>query len=81
MIEEDGEIHVTHKTSPSFLKWDIPKLGSDQGLCLIQAVKFKLSKFPGYHTKYGFGGDKDFDCNPSKTYNFGLTSKEKLITP
>ena len=74
MIEEDGQIHVTHKSNAFFRKWDIPKLGTDQGLCLIQEVKFKRSRYPGYHTKYGFGGDKDFDCNPSKTYKFGLSS-------
>uniref|UniRef100_A0A7C9FB12 25S rRNA (uridine-N(3))-methyltransferase BMT5-like domain-containing protein n=1 Tax=Opuntia streptacantha TaxID=393608 RepID=A0A7C9FB12_OPUST len=74
MIEEDGQIHVTHKSNAFFLKWDIPKLGTDQGLRLIQEVNFKRSKYPGYHTKYGFGGDKDFDCNPSKTYKFGLNS-------
>lgn len=74
MIEEDGQIHVTHKSNAFFLKWGIPKLGTDQGLCLIQEVKFKRSRYPGYHTKYGFGGDKDFDCNPSKTYMFGLSS-------
>ena len=47
MIEEDGQIHVTHKSNAFFLKWD-PKLGTDQGLCLIQEVNFKRSKYLGY---------------------------------
>ncbi|XP_074271227.1 uncharacterized protein At4g26485-like [Silene latifolia] len=72
MINEDGEIHITHKSNGYFLQWDIPKIGSDQGLRLIQEVKFKPSKYPGYNTKFGFGGDKNFDCTPSKTYKFGL---------
>ncbi|KAK9666276.1 hypothetical protein RND81_14G173500 [Saponaria officinalis] len=32
MINEDGEIHITHKSNGFYLKWDIPKIGSDQGL-------------------------------------------------
>ncbi|KAH9615354.1 hypothetical protein KSS87_014663 [Heliosperma pusillum] len=75
MINEDGEIHIRHKCNGVFLKWDIPKLGYDQGLILIQEMKFDQTKYPGYHTKYGFGGDKDFECNPCKTYKFGLFYK------
>ncbi|XP_056698329.1 uncharacterized protein At4g26485 [Spinacia oleracea] len=75
MVKEDGEIHITSKSNGFFLEWDIPKIGSDQGLNLIKEVKFTRNKYPGYHTKYGFGGDKDFDCNPSKTYTFTLSLK------
>ncbi|KAL9230054.1 hypothetical protein vseg_005447 [Gypsophila vaccaria] len=76
MINKDGgEIHITHKSNGFYSEWDIPKIGSDHGLRLIEAIKFRRSKYPGYHTKYGFGGDKDFECNPSKTYKFGLLSK------
>ncbi|KMS98472.1 hypothetical protein BVRB_4g091670 [Beta vulgaris subsp. vulgaris] len=75
MIGEDGEIHITSKSYGFFLEWDIPKIGSDQGLNLLQEVSFKRSKYPGYNTKYGFGGDKDFDCSNSKTYKFGLSLK------
>ncbi|XP_021755825.1 uncharacterized protein At4g26485-like [Chenopodium quinoa] len=75
MIGEDGEIHITSKSSRFYRRWDIPKLGSDQGLYLIQAVKFKRLEYPGYKTKYGFRGDGNFHCNPSKTYKFGLSSK------
>ncbi|XP_074305443.1 uncharacterized protein At4g26485-like [Silene latifolia] len=75
MINEDGEIHITHKTNGYFLQWDIPKIGSDQGLRLIQEVKFKRSKYPRYNTKFGFGGDKDFECNPCTTYKFGMCTE------
>ncbi|XP_021755826.1 uncharacterized protein At4g26485-like [Chenopodium quinoa] len=74
MIGEDGEIHITSKCSGFFRRLDIPKLGCDQGLYLIQAVNFKRLEYPGYQTKYGFGGDRYFHCNPSKTYKFGLSS-------
>ncbi|XP_048497839.1 uncharacterized protein At4g26485-like [Beta vulgaris subsp. vulgaris] len=73
MIGEDGEIHITSKSNGFFLEWNIPKIGNDQGLNLLQEVNFVRSDYPGYNTKYGFGGDKNFDCNPSKTYKFGLS--------
>ncbi|KAK9689585.1 hypothetical protein RND81_09G069100 [Saponaria officinalis] len=72
MINEDGGIHIRHKSNGYFSLWNIPKIGSDQGLLLIRKPKFDRSQYPGYHTKYGFGGNKDFDCIPSRTYIFGL---------
>ncbi|GAB4836994.1 hypothetical protein Ancab_001909, partial [Ancistrocladus abbreviatus] len=47
-------------------------LASNQGLRLIEVWDFNYKDYPGYNTKYGFGGDKNFNCNPSKAYNFGL---------
>ncbi|XP_074303419.1 uncharacterized protein LOC141637912 [Silene latifolia] len=75
MMNEDGEIHITHKSSSLFRQWDIPKIGSDQGLHLTQEIKFKRRMFPGYSPKYGFGGDDSFHCDPSKTYKFILHPK------
>ncbi|KAE8677254.1 putative Late embryoproteinsis abundant hydroxyproline-rich glycoprotein family [Hibiscus syriacus] len=72
MINESGEIHVTHKSNGFFLEWNLRGLAAAVGLRLIQEVPFKLTDFPGYRTKYGFGGDMNFYCHPSKTYMFGL---------
>ncbi|XP_074303464.1 uncharacterized protein At4g26485-like [Silene latifolia] len=60
MIDEDGEIHITHKTSRFFRQWDIPKIGCDEGLYLIQEIKFKRTIYPGYYTMFGFGGDRSW---------------------
>ncbi|KAL3814112.1 hypothetical protein ACJIZ3_015380 [Penstemon smallii] len=72
MLSEDGEIHISHKTNGSHSEWNVESMASSHGLRLIQAVKFKQRDYPGYNTKYGFGGDQNFNCNPSKTYKFGL---------
>ncbi|KAH7861039.1 hypothetical protein Vadar_020869 [Vaccinium darrowii] len=72
MITERGEIHVTHKSNAFFRDWRLEELASSEGLQLIDEVHFNYTDFPGYHTKYGFGGDKNFNCNPSKTYKFGF---------
>ncbi|GAB4845878.1 hypothetical protein Ancab_024882 [Ancistrocladus abbreviatus] len=72
MIKVDGEIHVTHKSNGFFQQWKIPQLAVDEGLHLIEAVRFNHRDYQGYSTKFGFGGDMYFNCNPSNTYKFGL---------
>ncbi|KAF6153862.1 hypothetical protein GIB67_001095 [Kingdonia uniflora] len=75
MIKKDGEIHISHKSHGFFLEWNLEALGSLSGLCLIEEVQFNLSDYPGYRTKFGYGGDGSFFCHPSKTYKFGLRKK------
>lgn len=71
MIHTNGEIHVTHKSNGFYKDWNLGLQASNVGLRLIEEVPFNFRDYPGYHTKYGFGGDNNFDCNPSKTYIFG----------
>ncbi|XAR67328.1 hypothetical protein NMG60_11002036 [Bertholletia excelsa] len=72
MIKIDGEIHITHKSYGFYLEWNLEEIGSQQGLRLLEEVPFNHLDYPGYHTKYGFGGDENFYCYPCKTYKFGL---------
>ncbi|GMH25463.1 hypothetical protein Nepgr_027306 [Nepenthes gracilis] len=68
MIAADGQIHITHKTNGFFQEWAIEMLAANEGLRLIEAFHFNHKDYEGYSTKYGFGGDRFFNCNPSKTY-------------
>uniref|UniRef100_A0A5B7BCY0 25S rRNA (uridine-N(3))-methyltransferase BMT5-like domain-containing protein n=1 Tax=Davidia involucrata TaxID=16924 RepID=A0A5B7BCY0_DAVIN len=77
MIAEKGEIHISHKSNGFFLEWNLDILALLLGLKLIEEVHFNYIDYPGYRTKYGFGGDKNFNCNPSKTYKFGLKNCKK----
>ena len=72
MIHINGEIHITHKSNGFFKEWNLEFLASSFGLRLIEEVPFNFKDYPGYRTKYGFGGDKNFNCIPSKTYKFGV---------
>ncbi|KAG9154552.1 hypothetical protein Leryth_014988 [Lithospermum erythrorhizon] len=72
MIGRKGEIHITHKSNAFHREWNLEHLAILQGLRLIEAVHFNHIEYPGYRTKTGFGGDTNFNCNPSKTYKFGL---------
>lgn len=79
MMKEDGEVHITHKSYGFYKQWNLEQLGQSQGLWLREVVNFQLTDYPGYHTKYGFGGDRDFDCNNSKIYKFSLPPFNEAI--
>ncbi|KAL0399070.1 UNVERIFIED_CONTAM: Heavy metal-associated isoprenylated plant protein 41 [Sesamum radiatum] len=72
MISEEGEIHISHKTNDFHIEWKLEAVASSHRLRLMEAVNFNRLDYPGYNTKCGFGGDNNFNCNPSKTYKFGL---------
>ncbi|XP_034704161.1 uncharacterized protein At4g26485-like, partial [Vitis riparia] len=77
MIHIDGEIHIVHKSNGFFLEWNLEFLASRVGLRLVEEEPFNFMDYPGYRTKYGFGGDNNFNCNPSRTYKFGKIPNEK----
>ncbi|KAL7088175.1 hypothetical protein ACP275_13G112300 [Erythranthe tilingii] len=72
MVSENGEIHISHKTTEYHKDWDLESLVSSHALRLIDAVKFNHREYLGYSCKYGFGSNKYFNCNRSLTYKFGL---------
>ncbi|KAK4439660.1 hypothetical protein Salat_0300900 [Sesamum alatum] len=74
MMNENGEIHITHKSNGFHKEWELESLASSHRLRLIEAVEFKHLHYPGYNTKRGFGGDDNFNCYPSKTYKFAVKS-------
>ncbi|CAK9145053.1 unnamed protein product [Ilex paraguariensis] len=78
MISENGEIHIAHKSNGFFREWNLPLLASKCGLLLIEEQHFDFTDYPGYRTKYGFGGDKNFHSHPSKIYKFGLWNCQKF---
>ncbi|XP_057765402.1 uncharacterized protein At4g26485-like [Salvia miltiorrhiza] len=72
MLSENGEIHITHKSNGFHKEWKLEALGGLHRLMLIEAVDFDKVEWAGYNTKCGFGGDNNFNCNPSITYKFRL---------
>lgn len=72
MLSEDGEIHITHKTNGFHKEWKLEVVASFHRLRLVEAVDFNNVDYQGYNTKRGFGGDDNFNCNPSKTFKFRL---------
>ncbi|CAK7323947.1 unnamed protein product [Dovyalis caffra] len=76
MLEENGEIHVTHKTTEPYGKWEIEKLAEDVGLCLVEKVRFRRSEYPGYSNKRGSGAraDETFPAGNCCNFKFARTT-------
>lgn len=72
MLKGSGEVHVTHKTSHPFSKWEIVKLAEEVGLCLVEEASFSRGDYPGYLNKRGSGKK----CN--RTFPIGLCSTYKF---
>lgn len=62
MMSENGEIYISHKTNGNFhAQFKVESIASSRGLRLIEAVRFERCDYPGCNTKYGFGGDDNFN--------------------
>ncbi|CAK7345922.1 unnamed protein product [Dovyalis caffra] len=72
MLQADGEIHVTHKTTPPFCDWNILELARRNSLELIERVDFKIGDYPGYSNKRGAGNrcDESFPLGECSTFKF-----------
>lgn len=64
MLKENGEIHITHKTTYPFSDWEIKSLAKAEGLKLVKESEFELSHYPGYQNKRGSGGRRSDDYFP-----------------
>ncbi|XP_027357443.1 uncharacterized protein At4g26485-like [Abrus precatorius] len=49
MLASCGEVHITHKTSHPFSKWNIKELANDENLELVGEVVFSRHHYPGYN--------------------------------
>ncbi|CAK7345921.1 unnamed protein product [Dovyalis caffra] len=72
MLQADGEIHVTHKTTPPFCDWNILELARRNCLELIKRIDFKIGDYPGYSNKRGDGNrcDESFPLGECSTFKF-----------
>ncbi|XP_059441427.1 pentatricopeptide repeat-containing protein At1g64100-like [Corylus avellana] len=75
MLTENGEVHITHKTTHPFSKWEIVELAEEIGLCLVEKVPFVRWYYPGYVHKRGSGAriNQTFHLGECSTFKF--TSK------
>ncbi|OVA19725.1 protein of unknown function DUF2431 [Macleaya cordata] len=75
MLNEDGEVHVSHRDDYPYNKWDIKKLANNGGLRLIEKVRFRKVDYPGYSNKRGgdIESDKEFYLG-DRPYTFKFSS-------
>ncbi|KAG6690059.1 uncharacterized protein LOC122282800 isoform X1 [Carya illinoinensis] len=79
MLRANGEIHVNHKTTAPFCKWNIGELASKNSLVLVGCVDFKKEDFPGYNNKRGdsWRCDEAFPLGKCSTFKFMLRLSHK----
>ncbi|MED6218331.1 hypothetical protein PIB30_025908 [Stylosanthes scabra] len=72
MLKEDGQVHVTHKTSYPFYKWEIVELAKEAELSLVEEVPFERYHYPGYINKRGEGArcNSTFPVGQCSTFKF-----------
>ncbi|KAL5075917.1 hypothetical protein RYX36_014901 [Vicia faba] len=72
MLRENGEVHVNHKTTPPFNKWNIEKLAEQSFLIMIECADFKQEDYPGYYNKRGhrYRCDDPFPLGKCSTFKF-----------
>ncbi|XXG55267.1 hypothetical protein AAC387_Pa03g2970 [Persea americana] len=83
MLRPNGEVHVSHKTSAPYDRWNLEELASKCSLSLTECVNFEKADYPGYHNKRGDGAgcDKPFRLGECSTFKFRInTKKEKMIS-
>jgi len=72
MVNKGGEIHITHKTTHPFSKWNIKGLAKRKSLVLVEEQEFYRDHYPGYTNKRGDGRncDKTFPIGECSTVMF-----------
>ncbi|KAK0602642.1 hypothetical protein LWI29_035574 [Acer saccharum] len=80
MLRANGEVHVSHKTTPPFDCWNLKDLAFKNSLSLIEpVVEFKKEDYPGYNNKRGDGQrcDDPFPLGGCSTFKFELSPAAK----
>nr|GMC49787.1 heavy metal-associated isoprenylated plant protein 41-like [Ipomoea batatas] len=72
MLRAFGEIHVSHKTTGPFCRWNLDELAKESSLVLIDCVDFNKADYPGYNQKRGDGArcDEPFPLGECRTFKF-----------
>ncbi|KAF8024460.1 hypothetical protein BT93_F1590 [Corymbia citriodora subsp. variegata] len=75
MLRPDGEVHVNHKTTYPYCRWNLGELASLNSLKLIDQKAFESKNYPGYHHKRGDGRrcDEPFFLGPCSTFKFSFS--------
>ena len=80
MLNEGGEIHVTHWDDEPYSKWELEKLAQKASLVLKQKVSFVKEHYPGYYNKRGsvIQGNKKFPLGYPFTFKFSLDLHQEM---
>lgn len=74
LLQDNGEIHVTHKIGEVYDKWNMVKKAEKNGLIQKGRVPFSKADYPGYCNKRAHGRypDDEFYIGACSTFIFGV---------
>ncbi|XXG63748.1 hypothetical protein AAC387_Pa05g1861 [Persea americana] len=74
ILQDNGEIHVTHKIGGIYDKWNVVKKAEKNGLIQKGRVPFSKADYPGYCNKRAHGRlpDDEFYIGACSTFIFGV---------
>lgn len=75
LLNDSGEIHVTHKTSEPFSWWKIINLGIESGLCYHGSIIFDRYLYPGYTNRKALD-NKGFPLHDAQVYIFSSSKSQ-----
>ncbi|KAI3847227.1 hypothetical protein MKX03_000972 [Papaver bracteatum] len=72
MLRPSGKVHIRHKTTTPYDKWDLKYLATKHNLALVGCVKFRKEDYPGYKNKKGSGPrcNESFRLGECSTFKF-----------
>ncbi|XP_031492631.1 uncharacterized protein At4g26485-like [Nymphaea colorata] len=82
LLAEGGEVHVSHKLTYPYDEWHVEEIAEHNGLQLIKCVPFRISDYPGYSNKRGYGNDglsdTSFPLGASGTFKFTAADQNSV---
>ncbi|KAI3847228.1 hypothetical protein MKX03_000973 [Papaver bracteatum] len=83
MLRPSGKIHINHKTTEPYDKWDLKGLAKKHDLSLVGCVEFREEDYPGYNNKKGFGPkcNEPFHLGECSTFKFKFFHCVKKFAP
>ncbi|KAF6165973.1 hypothetical protein GIB67_012870 [Kingdonia uniflora] len=74
LLNEDGEVHVTHREDYPYDHWKVTKLAKKEGFDMFEKVEFQKSNYPGCHNKRGgdIMSNQTFPIGNNFTFKFTL---------
>ncbi|GLJ48998.1 hypothetical protein SUGI_1033730 [Cryptomeria japonica] len=81
MLNNMGEIHVTHKEKDPYDKWKLVEQAETCGLLFKESVDFNKAEYPGYTNRRGAGRKIGYTFHLGECRTYMFIVRESMTTP
>ncbi|XP_059069424.1 heavy metal-associated isoprenylated plant protein 41 [Cryptomeria japonica] len=81
MLNNMGEIHVTHKEKDPYDKWKLVEQAETCGLLFKESVDFNKAEYPGYTNRRGAGPNIGYTFHLGECRTYMFIVRESMTTP